>query len=118
MSKWFGLAEVGNQLDGIWDNVSDMDREFLVKSLRRISINVMLQPKFQDALSKDRTRATNLEQRFDAWYRAMNAIVRYTEREIDTTKELYLKLANSEICKLLPQPHGYGRCVAKQANSS
>ena len=97
---WF--AEVGNQLDGIWDNVSDMDREFLVKSLRRISINVMLQPKFQDALSKDRTRATNLEQRFDAWYRAMNAIVRYTEREIDTTKELYLKLANSEICNYCP----------------
>ena len=97
---WF--AEVGDQLDAIWEDSSDMDREFLVKSLRRISINVMLQPKFQDALSKDRTRATNLEQRFDAWYRAMNSIIRYTEREIDTTKQIFQRLATSEICNYCP----------------
>ena len=97
---WF--AEVGNQLDTIWDSTNDTDREFLVKALRRISINVMLQPKFQDALSKDRTRASNLEQRFDAWYRAMNSIIRYTEREIDTTKQMYLQLVTSEICNYCP----------------
>ena len=97
---WF--AEVGNQLNVIWDNTSDTDREFLVKSLRRISINVMLQPKFQDALSKDRTRASNLEQRFDAWYRAMNAIIRYPEREIDTTKQIFRRLTTSEICNYCP----------------
>ena len=97
---WF--ADVGNQLDAIWDNASGTDRDFLIKSLRRIAINVMLQPKFHDALFRDRTRAANLVQRFDVWYRAMNAVIQYTEREIDFTKGIYLQLATSEICNYCP----------------
>ena len=97
---WF--AEVGKKLDAIWDTISDLDGEFLVKSLRRISINVMLQPGFQEALSTDKTRAASLNKRFDAWYRAMNAIVRFTDREIETTKEIYKRIAVSNMCALCP----------------
>ena len=97
---WF--SEVGNKLDELWDNVGVEDQDFLVPSLRHMAVGVMLQPKFQDALSKDKTSAANLNQRFDSWYRGMNSFIDGSADEIDRMKEIHSQLRNSEICARCP----------------
>ena len=97
---WF--AEVGDKLDELWDNLDEEDREFFVKSLRHTAINVMLQRGFQEALSKDRTRASSLDERFSSWYRGMNSFINRPEDEVAEMKDIYSQLRNSEICARCP----------------
>lgn len=97
---WF--AEVGEKLDMLWNDLVDRDRDLFLISFRRLAINAMLQPKFQESLSRERTRASSLDQRFRGWYRVMNTVINYSEREINITKEIYLQLRKSELCALCP----------------
>ncbi len=97
---WF--AEVGDELGTLWDRLAEEDQEFFVKSLRRAAIGVMLQDRFREALSKDRTRASNLEERFRSWYRGMNSFIDSPEDHIDETKQIHSELRNSEMCALCP----------------
>ena len=97
---WF--AEVGDKLDRLWDDLVEEDREFFIKSLRRYAIGVMHQSKFQEALSKDRTRASSLDERFKSWYRGMNSVINDPERRMDETKEIHRQLRKSELCALCP----------------
>ena len=97
---WF--AEVGHELDALWEGMSKGDQDLLVKSLRRTATDVMLQRGFQAALSRDRTRASSLERRFRSWYSAMNRVIDDPGHAMDTTKEIYSQLRNSEICAICP----------------
>ena len=97
---WF--AEVGGKLDALWDRIAQEERGLFVKSLRRTAIGVMLQPSFQEALSRDRTRASSLDERFRSWNRGMNSFINSPEDHIDATREIYSELRNSELCALCP----------------
>ena len=97
---WF--AEVGNELDRLWNDLAEGDREFFVRSLRRAAIDVMLQHRFQEALTKDRTRASSLHVRFDSWFRGLKSVIESPRQKIDSTKEIYLRLRESELCALCP----------------
>ena len=97
---WF--AEVGDKLDELWENLDEGDRDFLVKSLRHTAISVMLQRGFQEALSKDRTRPSSLEEKFGSWYRRMNSFINHPEDGIEEMQTIHSHLRNSEICARCP----------------
>ena len=97
---WF--AEVGDKLSRLWDRLAEEEQGFFIRSLRRAAINVMLQGRFREALSKDRTRASSLDERFRSWYRGMNFFIDSPEDHIEETKQIYSQLRNSELCAVCP----------------